>query len=130
MKKVRWPILTFLFVSVVALASSKAEQEAALNEILKGLNNDTEDSVIASYGAKYTVLVSEQLGELADYKGLDCRAKVSLSSTGRVEHVEIDNQNRLCRKVFNTVWDMGSFPLPNDVVEANKLRLFSFAIAP
>ncbi|HGF5057734.1 TPA: cell envelope integrity protein TolA [Vibrio parahaemolyticus] len=130
MKKARWAFLTCLFVSIVSSASSKAEQEAALNEILKGLSNGTEDSVTSRYASKYVGLINEQLGELKDYKGLDCRAKVSLSSSGSVEHVELVNQNILCRKVFNSVWDIGSFPLPSDITEANKLRELSLSIAP
>ncbi|ENG7994567.1 cell envelope integrity protein TolA [Vibrio vulnificus] len=130
MKKVRWAFLTFLFVSISSSASSKEEQEAALNEIFKGLSNGTEDSVTSRYASKYVGLINEQLGELKDYKGLDCRAKVSLSSNGSIEHVELANQNILCRKVFNSVWEIGSFPLPNDITEANKLRELSLSIVP
>ncbi|MCX8905839.1 cell envelope integrity TolA family protein [Vibrio parahaemolyticus] len=130
MKKVRWAFLTCLFVSIASTASSKAEREVALNEIFKGLSNGTEDSVTSRYASKYVGLINEQLGELKNYKGLDCRVKVSLSSNGSVEHVELANQNVLCRKVFNSVWDIGSFPLPSDITEANKLREFGLSIAP
>ncbi|EIY8044260.1 cell envelope integrity protein TolA [Vibrio vulnificus] len=130
MKKVRWVFLACLFVSSASSASSRAEQEAALNEIFKGLSSGIEDSVTSKYASKYIGLINKQLGELKDYKDLDCRAKVSLSSNGSVEYVELDNQNRLCRKVFNAVWDIGSFPLPSDITEANKLRQLSLSIAP
>ncbi|ENY3838738.1 cell envelope integrity protein TolA [Vibrio cholerae] len=130
MKKVRWLFLAGLFISIASSASSRAEQEAALNEIFKGLSSGIEDTVTSNYASKYIGLINKQLGDLKDYSGLDCRARVSLSSNGSVEHVDLNNQNRLCRKVFNAVWDIGSFPLPSDITEANKLRQLSLSIAP
>ncbi|HGF7366363.1 TPA: cell envelope integrity protein TolA [Vibrio cholerae] len=130
MKKVRWLFLAGLFISIASSASSRAEQEAALNEIFKGLSSGVEDTVTSRYGSKYIGLINKQLGDMKDYKGLECRARVSLSSNGSVEHVDLDSQNRLCRKVFNAVWDIGSFPLPSDITEANKLRQLSLSIAP
>ncbi|HCE2133902.1 hypothetical protein CGH22_23250 [Vibrio parahaemolyticus] len=130
MKKVKWTFLATLILSTASLASSKAEQEAALNELLKGLHSDVEETVATKYASKYVGLINVQLGELTRYKGLDCRAQITLSSTGNVEHVILSNQNVLCRKVFNAVWDIGSFPLPNDAKEADKLRKLSLNINP
>ncbi|HCE3716057.1 hypothetical protein CGK04_23015 [Vibrio parahaemolyticus] len=130
MKKVKWTFLVALLVSTASLASSKAEQEAALLEILKGLHSDVEETVAAKYASKYVGLINVQLGELTRFKGLDCRAQIALSSTGNVENVTLSNQNVLCRKVFNAVWDIGSFPLPSEAKEANKLRKLSLNINP
>ena len=130
MKKVKWTFLATLLVSTASFASSKAEQEAALKEILKGLHSDVEETVAAKYASKYVGLINVQLGELTRFKGLDCRAQIALSSTGNVENVTLSNQNVLCRKVFNAVWDIGSFPLPNDAKEADKLRKLSLNINP
>ncbi|MGM6109067.1 hypothetical protein ABLA17_19515 [Vibrio parahaemolyticus] len=130
MKEVRWAFLALLFVSNTTSASSKVDQEAALKAIFKGINSGVEDSVASHYRAKYIDLINKNIGDLTDYKGLDCYAKVLLSSNGRVELVELANQNLLCRKFFNVVWDIGSFPFPNDVVKANELRRLSFSIVP
>ncbi|HCM1428336.1 TPA: cell envelope integrity protein TolA [Vibrio parahaemolyticus] len=130
MKKVKWTFLVALLVSTVSLASSKTEQEAALNEILKGLHSDVEETVAAKYASKYVGLINVQLGELTRFKGLDCRAQIALSSIGNVENVTLSNQNVLCRKVFNAVWEIGSFPLPSEAKEANKLRKLSLNINP
>ncbi|EJN8559907.1 cell envelope integrity protein TolA [Vibrio alginolyticus] len=130
MKKVKWTFLVALLVSTASLASSKAEQEAALNEILKGLHSDVEETVAAKYASKYVGLINVQLGELTRFKGLDCSVQIDLSSTGNVENVTLSNQNGLCRKVFNAVWEIGSFPLPSEAKEANKLRKLSLNINP
>ena len=120
--------LTLLLVSSLSFASSKVDREAVLNEIFKGLNGGVEEAVIASYSSQYIDLINDRLDKPTSFTGLNCRAKVSLASSGTVEHVKLSNQNELCRKVFNTVWDIGSFPLPNDVIDANKLRKFHLSI--
>ena len=131
MKRVRWFFLSFIFVSMVSFASSQTEQEQFdLNNTFEGLETDTEESVTSEYASIYHGLINEQLGELNVYKDLDCRAEISLSSRGAVEHVALSNQNVLCRTVFNAVWEIGSFPLPIDVKEADKLRKLSIIISP
>nr|WP_206361892.1 cell envelope integrity protein TolA [Vibrio plantisponsor] len=117
-------------VATCSFASSKEEQKAALSELFNGPNDSEEQTVTAKYGSEFVSLVSERVGDLTDYKGLDCRAEVSLFSNGSVEKVTLSNQNILCRKVFNTVWDIGSFSLPNNITESNKLRKFRLYISP
>ncbi|WP_038211647.1 cell envelope integrity protein TolA [Vibrio orientalis] len=134
MKEVRWFFLSFLFIPMVSFSSSQTEQEqmAALNKLFEGLETytDIEESVTSRYASIYHSLIKEKLGELNLNKDLDCRAEISLSSLGVIEHVEISNKNVLCQTVFNAVWEIGSFPLPVDVNEADKLRKLSIIIKP
>ncbi|MGF1753641.1 cell envelope integrity protein TolA [Vibrio makurazakiensis] len=134
MKVVRWFFLSFLFIPMVSFSSSQTEQEqmAALNKLFEGLETytDTEYSVTSRYASMYQYLIKEKLGEFNLNKGLDCRAEISLSSLGVIEHVELSNKNMLCQTVFNAVWEIDSFPLPVDVKEADKLRKFSIVIQP
>lgn len=82
------------------------------------------------YVSIYYQLLQRELGDLDGYRGQDCRAEIRLSESGHVENVKLSDQKELCRKVFNTVWDVGSFPMPDDLAEASKLQTLHFTVAP
>ncbi|EKO3967530.1 hypothetical protein EI372_22985 [Vibrio fluvialis] len=107
-------LLGMLFVSTNAIGSTRAEQEAVLNKIFDRLEDSSSGSKSAQhYGAKFNKLVQDKLGDISELKGYECRLSVSLSDTGNVEHVSMSNQNALCRKGFNAVWEVGNFPMPD-----------------
>ncbi len=123
-------LLGILFVSTNAIGSTRAEQEQALNKIFAGLEDHSSGSKSAKYAAKFTKLVQDKLGDISELKGYECRLKVSLSDTGNVEHVSMSNQNALCRKGFNAVWDVGNFPMPDSKEEAKKLKDINLTLVP
>lgn len=123
-------LLWLLFISTNAIGSTRAEQEAALNKIFTGLKYSSSDSKSANYGAKFTKLVQDKLGDISELKGYECRLKVSLSDTGNVEHVSMSNQNALCRKGFNAVWEVGNFPMPDSKEDAKKLKDINLTLIP
>lgn len=123
-------LLWILFISTNAIGSTRAEQEEALNKIFTGLKYSSSDSKSANYGAKFTKLVQDKLGDISELKGYECRLKVSLSDTGNVEHVSMSNQNTLCRKGFNAVWEVGNFPMPDKKEDAKKLKDINLMLIP
>lgn len=123
-------LLGGLFLSTNAIGSTRAEQEAALNKIFDGLKDSSSGAKSARYGAKFTKLVQDRLGDISELKGYECRLKVSLSDTGNVEHVSMSNQNALCRKGFNAVWEVGNFPMPDSKEDAKKLKDINLTLVP
>jgi membrane protein involved in colicin uptake len=123
-------LLGMLFVSTNAIGSTRAEQEQALSKIFSGLEYRSSGSKSAHYGAKFTKLVQDKLGDISELKGYECRLKVSLSDTGNVEHVSMSNQNALCRKGFNAVWEVGNFPMPDKKEDAKKLKDINLMLIP
>ncbi|MDE1236596.1 cell envelope integrity protein TolA [Vibrio aestuarianus] len=75
-------------------------------------------------------MVQDKLGDISELKGYECRLKVSLSDTGNVEHVSMSNQNALCRKGFNAVWEVGNFPMPDSKEDAKKLKDINLMLIP
>ncbi len=123
-------LLGILFVSTNAIGSTRAEQEQALNKIFAGLEDRSSGSKSAKYAARFTKLVQDQLDDISELKGYECRLRVSLSDTGNVEHVSMSSQNALCRKGFNAVWDVGNFPMPDSKEEAKKLKNINLTLVP
>lgn len=113
---------------------SRKEQEAALNKIFAELESESPttkvDREANRYGAIYIEMVQKKLGETSSYKHSECRLVVNLSVNGMVEHVKMSNQSELCRKSFNAIWDIDTFPFPDDKVVAEKLRNISLTIVP
>ncbi|HGS5259583.1 TPA: cell envelope integrity protein TolA [Vibrio cholerae] len=109
---------------------AKESQKEALDRIFNGINGGSAQTASITYATLYTEKVRERLGDISEYKGFNCRALVSLSNNGIVEHVDISSQNILCRKIFNAVWDISTFPLPENEIEASKLKKFSLSVSP
>ncbi|CAH8242503.1 cell envelope integrity protein TolA [Vibrio aestuarianus] len=122
--------LGVLFISPYVVAASKPAQEIALNEIFNGLKDNSTISKPVRYGAIFTKLVQDKLGDVSELKGYECRLKVSLSDSGNVEHVSMSNQNALCRKGFNAVWEVGNFPMPDKKEDAKKLKDINLMLIP
>ncbi len=123
-------LINVSFISTNAVGTIRAEQESALNKIFEGLKDSSSGSKSANYGAKFTKLVQDQLGDISELKGYECRLKISLSDTGNIEHVSMSNQNALCRKGFNTVWDVGNFPMPDNKEYVKKLQNINLILVP
>ncbi len=131
MKFVKWGCLSCFIISINTYADlAKESQKEALDRIFNGINGGSAQTASITYATLYTEKVRERLGDISEYKGFNCRALVSLSNNGIVEYVDISSQNILCRKIFNAVWDISTFPLPENEIEASKLKKFSLSVSP
>ncbi|WP_060988176.1 cell envelope integrity TolA C-terminal domain-containing protein [Photobacterium leiognathi] len=118
----------FLIVGVILAAVTCNVSGEEISE-LEGLFVN-EPTVITQYSSVYMRLLSEGMGDLSAYRGSECALNMHLSDEGLVERVEMQSQSKLCRVVFNAIWEIAFFPLPADKQDAEKLRDVKLLVSP
>ncbi|QCG47184.1 cell envelope integrity TolA C-terminal domain-containing protein [Aeromonas schubertii] len=116
--------------SLSAVGITRAEQEAELRRELESLGYSAKVGVTGQYAERYIELVGDAMGDVKHLKKMQCNIQFFLSREGQVEHVDMDSQNELCRKAFNAIWSVGDFPMPDDIVKADRLRQINLHLSP
>ena len=125
MKNNKLPIYHYLLLIVLFTNSVHASQSFPKNDDYPGLSRKTEDS-----SSIYVNLLIKKLGNLDKYEGLTCKLNISLTKAKKVKHVEMNTQNSLCRKAFNTIWDIESFALPDAKIEQEYIETINITLLP
>lgn len=126
------------------LERERKEQEAALNDIFSGLEQEAQSNSaaksrfvadeISRYGAIYKQMIQEKLLVEDSYRGKQCQVDLRLIATGSTAIVSdiktVRGDNTLCRATKRAITQVNSFPLPSDPAVAEQLKSIRLTVAP
>jgi colicin import membrane protein len=126
------------------LERERKEQEAALNDIFSGLEQESQNNSTARsrfvadevgrYGAIYKQMIQDALLLEDSYRGKQCQVSLRLLGAGSsaiVSDVQnISGDSRLCSATKRAIAKVGSFPLPSDQSVVEQLKNIKLTVAP
>nr|WP_261815470.1 cell envelope integrity protein TolA [Vibrio gallicus] len=125
-------------------AKERKVQEAALNDIFSGLEQESQSNSAAKnrfiadelsrYGSIYKQMIQQKLLVEDSYRGKTCQVDLRLIATGSnaiVSDVKtISGDRTLCSATHRAIAQVNSFPLPKDPAVAEKLKSIRLTVAP